>query len=728
MQATLYAVKLAGDWCWRTTLAYGLDQVYWREKYGIQVQMVRLKDHISWGQAARLCRLLTLYAAVPRRSGAQPDTRNDLTNEWRELIIAADTGSLTVKTVTNWLDNPNAWVEDTIEGISKQLFLDTQTVLHHAEVRHIAELLRGRFLFGDELLSLCAARQIQLAVNWVYLVQAASLWGLVEISCGVEAVPTDNGRNGRKGRTGASGRSGTMAHWQCNRCGSGPEAMRLAHCLSCGGPCPYCQNCLGMGRSRSCTPLLASYGEGGGNALVAVGGNRGMAEFADGKRKGMVASGATGFSALDSSTGRRLEVGREHRDGLEGEEEPPPHSRYAPLFERFGLSPAQCEATGQALAFLEQTDSSGWVEGEGQPQLSDLPSTDYGTLEKHPPGMEFLIWAVTGAGKTEMIYPLIAHEVAMGRKVLVATPRRDVVLELLPRMQRAFPERTLIALYGGSEQRWDNAEITLATTHQLLRFRHRFDLAVIDELDAFPFHNNPMLQYAARMAVRSGGRTIYLSATPPTAMQRQVKAGRLPCARVPVRFHRHPLPIPWLLRIPPLAKWVKAGRLPRKLKHMLDRSLARGAQLFLFVPQIRRVLPLVELLRRAYPGEAIEGTSSQDEERAEKVQGLRAKAIRILVTTTILERGVTIPKSDVFVLDAGAGLFDEAALVQMAGRAGRSLDDPAGYVVFAAAELTRSQVGAVRQIRRMNRLALRKRFLLEKKAGKLLSLWRRGDR
>jgi competence protein ComFA len=342
--------------------------------------------------------------------------------------------------------------------------------------------------------------------------------------------------------------------------------------------------------------------------------------------------------------------------------------------------------------------------------------------------MEFLIWAVTGAGKTEMIYPLIAHEVAAGRKVLVATPRRDVVLELLPRMQRAFPERTLIALYGGSEQRWDNAEITLATTHQLLRFRHRFDLAVIDELDAFPFHNNPMLQYAARMTVRPGGRTIYLSATPPATMQQQVKAGRLPCARVPVRFHRHPLPVPWLLRIPPLAKWVKAGRMPRKLKHMLDRSLERGAQLFLFVPQIRGVLPLVELLRRVYPGEAIEGTSSQDEERAEKVQGLRGKAIRILVTTTILERGVTIPKSDVFVLDAGAGLFDEAALVQMAGRAGRSLDDPAGYVVFAAAELTRSQVGAVRQIRRMNRLALRKGFLLEKKAGKWFSLRRRGDR
>src|SRR5690606_21572732 len=43
-----------------------------------------------------------------------------------------------------------------------------------------------------------------------------------------------------------------------------------------------------------------------------------------------------------------------------------------------------------------------------------------------------LSWAVTGAGKTEMIFPLIATELQRRGKVLVATPRRDVVLELLP--------------------------------------------------------------------------------------------------------------------------------------------------------------------------------------------------------------------------------------------------------------------------------------------------------
>jgi competence protein ComFA len=88
--------------------------------------------------------------------------------------------------------------------------------------------------------------------------------------------------------------------------------------------------------------------------------------------------------------------------------------------------------------------------------------------------------------------------------------------------------------------------------------------------------------------------------------------------------------------------------------------------------------------------------------------------VRLLVTTTILERGVTIPKSDVFILDADAPIFDAAALVQMAGRSGRSADDPAGHVVFAAREKTRAQAEAVSQIKGMNTLARKKGYLREK--------------
>jgi late competence protein required for DNA uptake (superfamily II DNA/RNA helicase) len=83
----------------------------------------------------------------------------------------------------------------------------------------------------------------------------------------------------------------------------------------------------------------------------------------------------------------------------------------------------------------------------------------------------------------------------------------------------------------------------------------------------------------------------------------------------------------------------------------------------------------------------------------------------MLVTTTILERGVTVPKSDVYIVDADSDLFDEASLVQMAGRAGRSKDDPNGKVVFAAPAWTKSQRDAIRQIRMMNAAAYKNGFI-----------------
>uniref|UniRef100_UPI00403F1D92 DEAD/DEAH box helicase n=1 Tax=Paenibacillus sp. FSL R5-0470 TaxID=2921641 RepID=UPI00403F1D92 len=356
---------------------------------------------------------------------------------------------------------------------------------------------------------------------------------------------------------------------------------------------------------------------------------------------------------------------------------------------RWGLSPAQAGAAGAALGFLAE---------RRERSANSCPE-------------RFLLWAVTGAGKTEMIFPLLEAVLAAGGRALVATPRRDVVLELAPRLAKAFPAETLAVLYGGSAERWVSGRLTLATTHQLLRFHRGFDLVIIDELDAFPYHNDPMLAYAAEQACKVDGSFIYLSATPPQEMQRLVRLGRLPHARVPVRFHGHPLPVPQHLTMTSVQTCLKRGMLPRSLIHTLRKSLEREAQIFCFVSRIAHIEGLLVLLRRSFPRVVIEGTSSKDSFRAEKVTAFRDRAISLLVTTTILERGVTVPRSDVFILDADSDLFDEASLVQMAGRAGRSKDDPAGRVVFASLQWTRSQRGAISQIRTMNIIARRKGYI-----------------
>lgn len=356
---------------------------------------------------------------------------------------------------------------------------------------------------------------------------------------------------------------------------------------------------------------------------------------------------------------------------------------------RWGLSAAQAAAATAALGFL------------AEPRERSAPR-----------GPErFLLWAVTGAGKTEITFPLLEAALAAGGRALIASPRRDVVLELAPRLAKAFPADTPAVLYGGSDDRWSASNITLATTHQLLRFNQAFDLVIIDELDAFPYHNDPMLAYAAGQVCKPSGSFIFLSATPPAELQRLARSGKLPHARVPVRFHGHPLPVPLHLHMPLLHRCLKQGRLPISLIRALRRSLDRKAQIFLFVSRIAHIAGLLKLLRRLFPGIAMEGTSSKDPDRAEKVLEFRNCTISLLVTTTILERGVTVPRSDVFILDADSSLFDEAALVQMAGRAGRSKDDTDGHVVFASAEWSKSQRRAISQIRSMNAIAHRQGYL-----------------
>jgi len=370
-----------------------------------------------------------------------------------------------------------------------------------------------------------------------------------------------------------------------------------------------------------------------------------------------------------------------------------PHGGGAPSAPdaRWGLSPAQQAAASAALQYA-------------RPRLHPGVSTRDAEC--------FLLWAVTGAGKTEMVFPLIEAALAAGGRALVATPRRDVVLELDPRLRRAFPSSRVVTLYGGSEQRWEEGDITLATTHQLFRFHEHFQLVVIDELDAYPYHGDPRLQYAAAKASVPGGAVILLTATPSRELQLAARRGKLANARVPVRFHRHPLPVPVQVRIPQVAKLVARRAVPHSLLSRLKASIERGAQCFVFVQRIRHAEPVASLLRAALPGIPIGATSSKDAGRSRHVQAFRDRRLRVLVTTTILERGVTVPRSDVFILDADGSLFDEASLVQMAGRAGRSGDDPAGRVYYCAPFRSRSQQRAVKQITSMNEEAAARGYLL----------------
>ncbi|GGA67144.1 DNA/RNA helicase [Ornithinibacillus halotolerans] len=318
---------------------------------------------------------------------------------------------------------------------------------------------------------------------------------------------------------------------------------------------------------------------------------------------------------------------------------------------------------------------------------------------------EFLVWAVCGAGKTEMLFEGIEVGLKLGKRICIATPRADVVRELKPRIQEAFQEVPVQALYGGSEEKEGSSQLIIATTHQLLRFYRTFDIVIIDEIDAFPYHHDPSLSFAVNRAKKTKHTTIYLTATPRKDLRLRIALNKLPHTFVPLRYHGHPLPVPTLQISYSLQKALNEKKVPQILLHWMKNRQNPNRQLLIFVPTISLADELTTYLKEQTEVlfKKVVSVHAEDEDRVVKINQFRQREIDLLITTTILERGVTFPSVDVIVLDAGHEVFDEAALVQIAGRAGRSADDPTGEIVFLHDGKTTAMVNAVRSIKQMNK-------------------------
>ncbi|HDR7715359.1 DEAD/DEAH box helicase [Bacillus albus] len=315
----------------------------------------------------------------------------------------------------------------------------------------------------------------------------------------------------------------------------------------------------------------------------------------------------------------------------------------------------------------------------------------------------FFIWAVCGAGKTEMLFYGIAEALQKGERVCIATPRTDVVLELAPRLQEVFPNINIAALYGGSTDREKDAALVVATTHQLLRYYRAFHVMIVDEIDAFPYHADQMLQYAVQQAMKEKAARIYLTATPDEKWKHNFKKGNQKGIIVSGRYHRHPLPVPLFSWCGNWKKSLQHKKIPRVLLQWLKIYVNKKHPIFLFVPHVRYIEEISLLLKEL--DNRIDGVHAEDSMRKEKVAAFRKGEIPLLVTTTILERGVTVKNLQVAVLGAEEEIFSESALVQIAGRAGRSFEEPYGEVMYFHYGKTESMVRAKKHILSMNKNA-----------------------
>ena len=327
---------------------------------------------------------------------------------------------------------------------------------------------------------------------------------------------------------------------------------------------------------------------------------------------------------------------------------------------------------------------------------------------------EFLVWAVCGAGKTEVSFGIIAKALTEGARVLMAIPRKDVVQELLSRFERAFPEIEIIALYGGSGNRHREAPLTIATTHQCLRFYQNFDLIFLDEGDAYPYQGSAMLYFAVRRSLKPGGKMVIMTATPDQVLISKVDSGKMPFVTIPARPHRKPLIVPELIKLDlhfptvPGPGWEP----PPLVRQFLLDIKANQKKALIFLPTIKLIEAVGKGLIQWAQTQGIKGAiiHSQAGNRDKTKAKFREGTLDFLVASTVLERGITIPNLEVLVLMADNEMvFDSRTLVQIAGRAGR-LGEPA-RVLFTAARITKAMRDSYQSIVRLNEEGYRLGYL-----------------
>ena len=311
-------------------------------------------------------------------------------------------------------------------------------------------------------------------------------------------------------------------------------------------------------------------------------------------------------------------------------------------------------------------------------------------LENFKNNKNTLVYAVCGAGKTELVFALIKYAIERKMNIGFAIPRRDVVLEISKRLEASFPDEKINIVCGGFTNNL-TGNITCLTTHQLYRYNRYFDLLIMDEIDAFPYKDNPLLIEMFKRSIK--GNYVLMSATPSESVLNEFKKEDNEIVYLYKRFHGKPLPLPKIVISP---SYLKYHQLIKIMKKMIDRK----EQVFVFAPTINKCEEVFNFIRFFIKrGDFVH---SKREKRAEIIQNFKNKNLDYLVTTAVLERGVTVKNLQVIIFESDHKIFNTSSLIQISGRVGRAIDAPFGEVYFLADKKTIYMEEAVDEIKRIN--------------------------
>lgn len=294
-----------------------------------------------------------------------------------------------------------------------------------------------------------------------------------------------------------------------------------------------------------------------------------------------------------------------------------------------------------------------------------------------------IVNAICGAGKTELVYNSIEYFINQNKKVGFAIPRKDVVIEIFNRLKNDYPTLDICSVYGNHSQKL-NSQLVVLTTHQLFRYKNYFDLLILDEADAFPYYNNDFLEMFLNESVN--GPIIYLSATIKESYQKICKN----VVYVNRRFHNVDLPIPKIVRY---NIFNKINVLKKTIQQIKNKPL------LIFVPTIKIGKSLSNKLHYPFVYAALK-------EKQKYINDFKNNIIKVLITTSILERGITFFDVQVIVFQANHTLFDVSSLIQISGRVGRKIKAPTGKIFFLSSLVSKEMLKCIQTLKLKNKITV----------------------
>ncbi|MCC6475043.1 MAG: primosomal protein N' [Burkholderiales bacterium] len=214
-----------------------------------------------------------------------------------------------------------------------------------------------------------------------------------------------------------------------------------------------------------------------------------------------------------------------------------------------------------ARKILAAMIEAGWIEARAAPPppavAGPAPNEEQRTAceavaAAHAVFQVFLLYGITGSGKTEVYLRLIDDALARGRQVLVLAPEIALTPALEAAFRARFPAARIAVLHsgvGGAERArgWAGAQagqvdIVLGTRLAVFTPLPKLGLAVVDEEQDASFKQREGLRYSARdlaifRARQAGVPALLVSATPSLESFHHALSGRYRLLRLSRRAH-----------------------------------------------------------------------------------------------------------------------------------------------------------------------------------------------